>query len=65
MGHRDVWGEDPLKWKKQCPCFNAEAEYANIGKINENAPKAQPELYVMDDKDHYKNILKDLRDWGK
>lgn len=30
MGHRDIWGKEPSKWKKQCPCFDAEAEYANI-----------------------------------
>lgn len=31
MGHRSVWGENtPSKWKKQCPCFNAVAEYANL-----------------------------------
>jgi len=31
IGHRSVWGENtPSKWKKQCPCFNAVAEYANI-----------------------------------
>lgn len=33
MGHRDVWGKDPKKWQKWCPCFDAEAEYAEIGKI--------------------------------
>lgn len=33
MGHRDIWGKDPSKWKKQCPCFDAEAEYAEIENI--------------------------------
>lgn len=33
MGHRDVWGKDPKKWQKWCPCFDAEAEYAEIGKV--------------------------------
>lgn len=33
MGHRDIWGKDPKKWQKQCPCFDAEAEYAEIGKV--------------------------------
>lgn len=28
MGHRDIWGKNPAKWKKQCPCFDAEKEYA-------------------------------------
>lgn len=35
MGHRDVWGKDPKKWQKWCPCFDAEAEYAEIGKVKE------------------------------
>ena len=35
MGHRDIWGKDPSKWMKQCPCFDAEAEYANITGIQE------------------------------
>lgn len=30
MGHRDIWGADPSKWKKQCPCFNARSEYTDI-----------------------------------
>lgn len=30
MGHRDIWGKNPSKWKKQCPCFDAEAEYAHL-----------------------------------
>lgn len=30
MGHRDIWGTDPRKWKKQCPCFNAMDEYKNL-----------------------------------
>lgn len=30
MGHRDIWGKDSKKWKKWCPCFDAEAEYASI-----------------------------------
>ena len=33
MGHRDIWGKDPKKWQKWCPCFDAEAEYAEIGKV--------------------------------
>lgn len=32
MGHRDIWGADPKKWKKMCPCFNARAEYGNVGR---------------------------------
>lgn len=30
MGHRDIWGKDPKKWQKWCPCFDAEVEYAEI-----------------------------------
>lgn len=33
MGHRDIWGKDPKKWQKWCPCFDAESEYAEIGKV--------------------------------
>lgn len=39
MGHRDVWGKDPKKWQKWCPCFDAEAEYAEIGKTKEESKK--------------------------
>jgi N-acetylmuramoyl-L-alanine amidase len=42
MGHRDIWGKNPAKWKKQCPCFDAEAEYANVGKKEEPAPIVMP-----------------------
>lgn len=35
MGHRDVWGKDPKKWQKWCPCFDAEEEYKEIGKVKE------------------------------
>lgn len=30
MGHRDIWGSDPTKWRKQCPCFDAKEEYKDI-----------------------------------
>ena len=30
MGHRDIWGKDKSKWKKMCPCFDAEAEYKHL-----------------------------------
>lgn len=26
LGHRDIWGSDPIKWHKMCPCFNVKAE---------------------------------------
>lgn len=30
MGHRDIWGSNPAKWQKACPCFNAMLEYKMI-----------------------------------
>ena len=33
MGHRDIWGKDSRKWKKMCPCFDAEAEYAFLDDV--------------------------------
>ena len=30
MGHRDIWGSNPRKWKKWCPCFDAKSEYKDI-----------------------------------
>ena len=33
MGHRDIWGKDKSKWKKMCPCFDAEAEYAYLDDV--------------------------------
>ena len=33
LGHRDIWGKNPVKWKKQCPCFDAEKEYAYLDDI--------------------------------
>ena len=41
MGHRDVWGKDPKKWQKWCPCFDAEAEYAEIGVLKETPVEVQ------------------------
>lgn len=29
MGHRDVWGKDPAKWQKACPCFDVSKDYGN------------------------------------
>ena len=42
MGHRDIWGSDPKKWKKMCPCFDAKTEYADI--TGEMPELVQPEL---------------------
>lgn len=30
MGHRDIWGSDPRKWQKACPCFDAKKEYGGL-----------------------------------
>lgn len=30
LGHRDIWGTDKRKWKKLCPCFDAQKEYADL-----------------------------------
>ena len=30
MGHRDIWGSNPKKWKKWCPCFDAKSEYKDV-----------------------------------
>lgn len=73
MGHRDIWGKNPSKWKKQCPCFDAEKEYADLDdikldkyddagaieepKINENAPAAQYETYVLDHPRDYSGFM--------
>lgn len=67
MGHRDIWGKDSRKWKKMCPCFDAEAEYAFLDDvkldkyedagIDETAPKAQPETYVLDHPRDYTGLF--------
>lgn len=54
MGHRDIWGKDPKKWQKWCPCFDAEAEYAEIGKVKEE-PK-DPSTKIIDDLFFEKNV---------
>ena len=30
LGHREIWGQNPSKWHKMCPCFPAKAEYEHI-----------------------------------
>ena len=78
MGHRDIWGKDSKKWKKQCPCFDAEAEYEHIledaplGKYDDacshihnddTAFEPHPELYVYENKTDYTGLLKSLKPW--
>lgn len=43
LGHREIWGQNPAKWKKMCPCFPAKAEYAHI--MDEPEEK-KPEIKV-------------------
>lgn len=45
MGHRDIWGKDKRNWKKQCPCFDAEAEYAYLDNVGKEG--AKPNEYVQ------------------
>ena len=56
MGHRDVWGKDPKKWQKWCPCFDAEAEYAEIGKVKEVPTKPTIDERAIDDLFFEKNV---------
>lgn len=56
MGHRDVWGKDPKKWQKWCPCFDAEAEYAEIGKVKEESTKPTIDERAIDDLFFEKNV---------
>lgn len=70
MGHRDIWGKDKSKWKKMCPCFDAETEYAFLDDvkldkyedagIDETAP-AKPETYVLE---HPRDYTGFLHPWG-
>lgn len=60
MGHRDIWGKDPSKWKKQCPCFDAEKEYSSIGA---EEPFNKPKLDYSKDDEYYLNRILSLRSW--
>ena len=70
MGHRDIWGKDSRKWKKQCPCFDAEKEYAflddvklekyedaGITDIDSLELDAQYETYVLDHPRDYTGLF--------
>lgn len=68
MGHRDIWGKDSRKWKKWCPCFDAEAEYKSLNywKLGDKSGEpAKPEIYVLDNKVDYTKPIKDLAPWTK
>lgn len=30
LGHRDIWGSDPKKWHKMCPCFDVKKELPTL-----------------------------------
>jgi len=64
MGHRDIWGKNPRNWKKQCPCFDAEAEYANIDNIINQAKQGDmnPKIFKTED---YIDKIKKLAPWSK
>ena len=64
MGHRDIWGKDKRNWKKMCPCFDAEAEYANIDQLIK-ASKAEkaPKPIDLTRPDRLENIRK-LAPWN-
>lgn len=75
MGHRDIWGKKPSQWKKQCPCFDAEAEYAGLDNVelekyedcsSEPAPTVMPVFAT--EKPKKENIWDKIRKftpWGK
>ena len=60
MGHRDIWGKDPSKWKKQCPCFDAEKEYASI-----TAEHTIDKNCVTDYVTKYIDSILELRPWAE
>lgn len=80
MGHRDIWGKNPAKWKKQCPCFDAEEEYAGLdnvelGKYDDAGPWCDPEPQPIEEvvpealkkpnKINWKEIFKKYTPWAK
>ena len=74
MGHRDIWGKNPKNWKKQCPCFDAEAEYGFLddgGKV-EQAKNDESDKYfsplMSNTPSKLERIIdkiKKLTPWGK
>lgn len=66
MGHRDIWGKDSRKWKKQCPCFDAEAEYAYLDDIKvEKYADAVDKPYDYTRPKSIINKIKSLAPWMK
>ena len=73
MGHRDIWGKDSKKWKKMCPCFDAEAEYEFLDNVkldkyddatDEFVEPAHPEIYVLEQPRDYTGF-KEYTPWRK
>ena len=46
LGHREIWGQDPSKWHKMCPCFSAKAEYEHI--MDEDKKEEEPKEFTLD-----------------
>ena len=73
MGHRDIWGKNPAKWKKQCPCFDAEKEYAYLDDIKlekyaDSGADPTPEdtdLYIFDKPRDYTGLINSMMPWPK
>ncbi len=30
LGHRDIWGPNPINWHKMCPCFDVKSELSTL-----------------------------------
>lgn len=68
MGHRDIWGKDKLKWKKACPCFDAEEEYSTITGEEKQEPKPEFKPSVPNSPLKPKSLLdkiKELAPWNQ
>lgn len=71
MGHRDIWGKNPAKWKKQCPCFDAEKEYAymddfKLNKYEDSGADPIPEdteLYIFDKPRDWTGLMEKMMPW--
>lgn len=61
LGHRDIWGKDPSKWKKQCPCFDAQEEYKYI---TSDRVVQYKDIYVNDYTSKYIDSILELRPWA-
>lgn len=68
MGHRDIWGKDSKKWKKQCPCFDAEKEYEEINNMSftksEDTPPSTPTSVSILKPDNYIYNINKIKQWN-